>query len=94
MGLVLSGLLTEASWRLTMLLPAPIAVIALLAGLKLIPRSEREKDHRGYDIPGAILGTASMLLLVFTVVQAPEAAGARPARCCPSSPSPYCSPSS
>jgi MFS family permease len=73
MGLVLSGLLTEASWRLTMLLPAPIALLALLVGLKLLPRSEREKDHNGYDIPGAVLGTASMLLLVFTVVQAPEA---------------------
>ncbi len=72
MGLVLSGLLTEASWRLTMLLPAPIALLALLVGLKLLPRSEREKDHNGYDIPGAVLGTASMLLLVFTVVQAPE----------------------
>jgi predicted MFS family arabinose efflux permease len=56
-----------------MLLPAPIAVIALLIGIKLIPHSEREKNHRGYDIPGAITGTASMLLLVFTVVQAPEA---------------------
>ncbi|MFF4536267.1 MFS transporter [Streptomyces aureus] len=73
MGLVLSGLLTEASWRLTMLLPAPIAVAALFAGLRLIPRSERERNHGGYDIPGAVLGTASMLLLVFTVVQAPEA---------------------
>ncbi|MEV6991525.1 MFS transporter [Streptomyces sp. NPDC093228] len=73
MGLVLSGLLTEASWRLTMLLPAPIALIALVAGLKLLPRSEREKDHNGYDIPGAVVGTASMLLLVFTVVEAPQA---------------------
>ncbi|MFE9767471.1 MFS transporter [Streptomyces sp. NPDC005808] len=72
MGLVLSGLLTETSWRLTMLLPAPIALIALFAGLKLLPRSERERNHNGYDIPGAIIGTASMLLLVFTVVQAPE----------------------
>ncbi|MFE7035997.1 MFS transporter [Streptomyces sp. NPDC057621] len=72
MGLVLSGLLTEASWRLTMLLPAPIAVLALIAGLKLIPRSERDRTHRGYDIPGAVIGTASMLLLVFTVVEAPE----------------------
>ncbi|GAA3548439.1 MFS transporter [Streptomyces osmaniensis] len=73
MGLVFSGLLTEASWRLTMLLPAPIALIALAVGLKLLPRSEREKAEGGYDIPGAVLGTASMLLLVFTVVQAPEA---------------------
>ncbi|MWA09423.1 MFS transporter [Streptomyces sp. BA2] len=73
MGLVLSGLLTEASWRLTMLLPAPIAVIALIAGLKLIPRSAREKNAGGYDVPGAVTGTAAMLLLVFTVVEAPEA---------------------
>ncbi|WP_328540117.1 MFS transporter [Streptomyces sp. NBC_00344] len=73
MGLVLSGLLTELSWRSTMLLPAPIALIALLLGLRLIPRSERENAHRGYDLPGAITGPASMLLLVFTVVQAPGA---------------------
>ncbi|WP_330341519.1 MFS transporter [Streptomyces sp. NBC_00557] len=73
MGLVLSGLLTEVSWRFTMLLPAPIALVALLAGLRLLPRSVREENHDGYDIPGAVLGTASMLLLVFTVVQAPQA---------------------
>jgi MFS family permease len=72
MGLVFSGLLTEASWRLTMLLPAPVALIALFVGLKLLPRSERERGQGGYDIPGAVLGTTSMLLLVFTVVEAPE----------------------
>ncbi|MCX3062223.1 MFS transporter [Streptomyces beihaiensis] len=73
MGLVLSGLLTEASWRLTMLLPAPIAVAALLLGLRLIPHSAKEEGHRGYDVPGAVTGTVAMLLLVFTVVQAPDA---------------------
>ncbi|MDQ1012370.1 MFS family permease [Streptomyces sp. V4I23] len=72
MGLVLSGLLTEVSWRLTMLLPAPIALIALVAGVRLIPRSSREDSGKGYDLPGAVTGTLSMLLLVFTVVQAPE----------------------
>ncbi|OAR27077.1 MFS transporter [Streptomyces sp. ERV7] len=72
MGLVLSGLLTELSWRWTMLLPAPVAVIALIAGLKLIPHSDRGEGKRHYDIPGAITGTGSMLLLVYTVVQAPE----------------------
>ncbi|WP_329113534.1 MFS transporter [Streptomyces sp. NBC_01465] len=72
MGLVLSGLLTEVSWRSTMLLPAPIALIALVFGAKLIPRSERDRTHRGYDLPGAVTGTVSMLLLVFTVVQASE----------------------
>src|SRR5690242_18241375 len=74
MGLVLSGFLTEAGWRWTMLLPAPVALIALIAGLKLIPKSPREdRAGRGYDLPGAVVGTASMLLLVFTVVSASSA---------------------
>ncbi|CAG6392531.1 MFS transporter [Streptomyces cocklensis] len=74
MGLVLSGFLTEAGWRWTMLLPAPVALIALIAGLKLIPRTPRENTKgRGYDLPGAVSGTASMLLLVFTVVSAQSA---------------------
>ncbi|NJP43856.1 MFS transporter [Actinacidiphila epipremni] len=74
MGLVLSGFLTEAGWRWTMLLPAPVALIALVAGLKLIPRTPRESTQgRGYDLPGAVTGTASMLLLVFTVVSASSA---------------------
>jgi MFS family permease len=74
MGLVLSGFLTEAGWRWTMLLPAPVAVIALAAGIKLIPRTPRERGNgRGYDLPGAVTGTAAMLLLVFTVVSASDA---------------------
>jgi MFS family permease len=74
MGLVLSGFLTEAGWRWTMLLPAPVAVVALVAGLKLIPKSPREKaDGRGFDLPGAVTGAGAMLLLVFTVVSASSA---------------------
>ncbi|WP_333767421.1 MFS transporter [Streptomyces sp. IBSBF 2435] len=74
MGLVLSGFLTEAGWRWTMLLPAPVALIALIAGLKLIPKTPRDRtEGRGYDLPGAVTGTASMLLLVFTVVSASSA---------------------
>ncbi|MFC7217674.1 MFS transporter [Streptomyces polyrhachis] len=72
MGLVFSGLLTEFSWRLTMLLPAPIALAGVVAGLKLIPRSPRPEGRRHYDLPGAITVTAAMLTLVFTVVEAPE----------------------
>ncbi|MFF7850367.1 MFS transporter [Streptomyces sp. SID5770] len=73
MGLVLSGLLTELSWRWTMLLPAPVALIALVFALRLIPHSSRDDSSGGYDLPGAVTGTAAMLLLVFTVVEAPEA---------------------
>ncbi|MEV6444045.1 MFS transporter [Amycolatopsis sp. NPDC051716] len=76
-GLVFSGLLTEVGWRWTFLLPAPIALVALVAAWKLIP-SYRAETGGGYDFPGAITGAAGSLLLVFGVVEAPEVGWAAP----------------
>ncbi|MFC4115629.1 MFS transporter [Nonomuraea zeae] len=73
LGLVLSGLLTEIGWRWTLLMPVPVAIIALVAALLVLPRSAEDRAEGGHDLVGAVLITASMLLLVFTVVQAPEA---------------------
>ncbi|MEV0581755.1 MFS transporter [Nonomuraea sp. NPDC050310] len=73
LGLVLSGLLTELGWRWTFLMPVPVALIALVAAIKVLERGREERAEGGYDLLGAVLITASMLLLVFTVVQAPEA---------------------
>ncbi|WP_461030957.1 MFS transporter, partial [Streptomyces sparsus] len=36
-GLLLSGALTELSWRWTLLFPAPVALLLLFAGWRLIP---------------------------------------------------------
>lgn len=72
LGLVLSGLLTELGWRWTFLMPVPVAIIALIAALKVLPKVREERAEGGHDLVGAALITASMLLLVFTVVQAPE----------------------
>ncbi|MET8853176.1 MFS transporter [Amycolatopsis sp. NPDC004625] len=76
-GLVFSGLLTEVGWRWTFLLPAPIALVALVAAWKLIP-SYRREEGSGYDFPGAVTGAAGSLLLVFGVVEAPEVGWAAP----------------
>jgi EmrB/QacA subfamily drug resistance transporter len=70
-GLVLSGLLTEVGWRWTFLLPVPVALLALAAAARLLPHDRPERTG-GYDLPGAVTGVAAMLLLVFTVVEAPE----------------------
>jgi MFS family permease len=73
LGLVLSGLLTEVSWRWTLLLPAPVAVLVLAAGLRLIPREASPASRsRRFDLPGAVTVTAAMLLLVSAVVGAPQ----------------------
>jgi MFS family permease len=72
LGLVFGGLLTEVSWRLAFLIPAPIALVALLAGLRLVPRDSSRADRSpGFDLPGAVLLTGGMLLLVYTLVEAP-----------------------
>jgi MFS family permease len=74
LGLVLSGLLTQVSWRWTLLLPAPVAAIVLVAAARLIPRgAPADRRGRRFDLPGAATVTSAMLLLVYAVVGAPQA---------------------
>ncbi len=44
LGLVLSGLLTEVSWRLTLLVPAPVALLTLIAAIRFIPRAPASRE--------------------------------------------------
>jgi len=70
-GLILGGLLTNLGWRWTFLIPAPLAVVALIAGYALIPRDKPAADG-GHDLVGAVTLTSGMLLAVYTVVSAPD----------------------
>ena len=71
-GLLFGGLMTGVGWRWTFLLPVPIALAALAAAYVLLPK-DKPAEEGGHDLAGAALSTASMLLLVYTVVSAPEA---------------------
>jgi MFS family permease len=72
MGLVLGGLLTEVSWRLTFLLPVPIALAILVALPRVTPKEQLpERARHSIDLLGAATLTVGMLLLVRTVVSAP-----------------------
>ncbi|MGV9412330.1 MFS transporter [Nocardia sp. NPDC003693] len=72
MGLLFGGLMTGFGWRWTFLLPVPIALAALVAAFYLVPK-DKPAEEGGHDLFGALLSTAGMLLLVYTVVSAPEA---------------------
>jgi EmrB/QacA subfamily drug resistance transporter len=73
LGLVFGGLLTELGWRWTFLLPVPFALAILLVARNVVPRDRIiPGQKRRYDIAGAVTITAAMLLLVRTVVEAPE----------------------
>src|ERR1700729_1984409 len=77
LGLVLSGLLTQVSWRLTLLVSAPAAALVLLGAIPRIPRGEpgtrASRAWHQFDLPGAAVITAAVLLLVYTVVDAQQA---------------------
>jgi MFS family permease len=73
LGLVLGGLLTELGWRWTFLLPVPIALVLLAIGPRVIPRDRGAAlSRRRFDVPGAVTLTSGMLLLVRTIVEAPD----------------------
>jgi EmrB/QacA subfamily drug resistance transporter len=69
-GLILGGLLTQyVSWRWTLLINVPIAIVTALLALRLVAESRTE--HRaGYDVPGAITATGGLLALVYGFTRA------------------------
>src|ERR1700754_1463513 len=69
-GLILGGALTEyASWRCCLLINVPIAIVAAVGGTILVTES-RSAGGSSYDIPGAILGTAGLVTLVYGFTEA------------------------
>jgi EmrB/QacA subfamily drug resistance transporter len=72
-GPLLGGVLIGAdigglNWRPIFLVNIPIGIIAILAGLRFIPRSTVNRDV-GFDIVGILLAMGTMLLLVFPLVE-------------------------
>ncbi len=74
LGLVVGGILTEASWRLVFFVPVVLAFVTLLAAVRLVKDPGTSVTAvRRFDLAGAVTITSAMLLLVFTVVEAPAA---------------------
>jgi MFS family permease len=73
LGLVLGGLLTEISWRWVFMVPVVLAIGILAAAIPLIPKSNEPRNlGGGFDIAGAVTATGALLLLVYTLVEAPN----------------------
>src|ERR1700730_5352694 len=73
LGLVIGGLLSELGWRYVFLLPVPITVLLIVAGIRVLNAgNDASLGHRHYDIFGSLTVTGSMLALVYSVVEAPS----------------------
>ncbi|WP_326959343.1 MFS transporter [Amycolatopsis sp. NBC_01286] len=73
LGLVAGGLLTEVSWRWVFHAPVVVALATLAGALAVVQRAPRPARTGGFDVAGSATITAAMLLLVFTLVEAPNA---------------------
>ncbi len=68
-GAVLGGLLAEVTWRLVFFVNVPVGVALLVASFRLLP-PDPPRSREQLDVPGAILVTAGVALLVFAVARA------------------------
>lgn len=71
-GLLLGGILTQfLNWRWNFFINVPIGIVISIAITRLLPHEKQESEHHNLDLPGAILVTSGLVLLVFVVSQAP-----------------------
>src|SRR3989440_5917908 len=72
-GVLLGGLLTEGpGWRWVMFVN-PVAAVLVLGGIFALISGERHRARLAdFDVRGTLMATAGMLLLVFTLVKAPD----------------------
>ncbi|MCZ0997409.1 MFS transporter [Streptomyces mirabilis] len=73
-GVFLGGALSEGpGWRWVLFVNIPVCVLIVAAAFRLVPGDQRRIRRGTFDIPGAVLVTAAMLLLVYALVKAPDA---------------------
>jgi EmrB/QacA subfamily drug resistance transporter len=71
-GLLLGGVLTQyLGWRWNFFINVPVGIIMSLAILRIVPRHESEAQHNDLDLPGALLVTSALMVLVFLISEAP-----------------------
>ena len=73
-GVLLGGILTEyAGWEWVLWVNVPIGIGAALLAPRLIMESREESERKAFDFAGAATVTAGLSLLVYALVEAPDA---------------------
>jgi len=72
-GLLLGGVLTEyADWRWCFWVNLPVALVAVVLAIPIVPESKAPGDTR-YDIPGAVLVTLGLASVVYGFTRVAQA---------------------
>lgn len=72
-GVLLGGILTQyLSWRWCFFINVPVAILVVLMAMYYIDESTADLDHTSLDLPGAILATSGLMLLVYGLTKTPQ----------------------
>jgi len=72
-GVFLGGLLTEdVGWRWVLWVNLPICAVLLVATFRIVSGERPQGPVKNFDVRGAVLVTGGMLLLIYTLVNAPS----------------------
>jgi MFS family permease len=73
-GLLLGGVFTDTlGWQWIFWINVPIGVVVSLLAPVLLPAGRPAGGARSFDLAGAVTGTATLLALVYTIIQLPAA---------------------
>jgi EmrB/QacA subfamily drug resistance transporter len=72
-GLLLGGILTDwLSWPWIFYVNVPVGIAVFVAALRYVPESKDERQHKSFDLAGAVTVTAGLLILVYAIVKAQD----------------------
>jgi EmrB/QacA subfamily drug resistance transporter len=71
-GVLFGGILTQyLDWRWNFFVNVPVGLLIALTAWAYVSESKADLNHRKLDVPGAVLVTAGLMLLVYAFAKAP-----------------------
>ncbi len=72
-GVLAGGILTQyLNWRWNFFVNIPVGIAVIVTALRILGRHESTIEHNNLDLPGAVLGTGGLMMLVYALVKAPS----------------------
>ncbi len=69
-GVLLGGVLTQGlGWPAIFLINVPVGIAVILASRRVVPESRAEHANRHFDVSGAVLVTAGLVVAVYGIVR-------------------------
>jgi EmrB/QacA subfamily drug resistance transporter len=70
-GLLIGGVLTQFfGWQWDFYVNIPVGILVVILSLRFIPAHSQEESDKNLDLPGAVLITGGLMLLVYTLSHA------------------------